>query len=278
MIDLLVFTDLDGTLLDHHSYSWEPARPTLERLRRGGAPVIINSSKTAAEIEHLRKDLGNRHPFITENGSAICIPTGYFETSAQPGDLATDAYEIQSFGPNRSDLLDLLHDLRNEAGFHFRGFADMEPAEVADLTGLSMEGANLARQRLASEPIVWEGSDEALQQFRHKLESANLRLLKGGRFFHVMGPVDKAEALLWLTRQYRATWSQRGWMTVALGDSPNDRAMLEVAEIAVVIPAASGHPLDLSRKKNLYLPEEPGPCGWQDAMNRILDRESAKGA
>lgn len=29
---LLVFTDLDGTLLDHESYDWSPARPALNRL------------------------------------------------------------------------------------------------------------------------------------------------------------------------------------------------------------------------------------------------------
>ncbi|TKB45800.1 mannosyl-3-phosphoglycerate phosphatase, partial [Ferrimonas sediminicola] len=29
---LLVVTDLDGTLLDHHSYSFQPAEPALARL------------------------------------------------------------------------------------------------------------------------------------------------------------------------------------------------------------------------------------------------------
>lgn len=30
---LLVFSDLDGTLLDSHSYDWQPAAPWLSRLR-----------------------------------------------------------------------------------------------------------------------------------------------------------------------------------------------------------------------------------------------------
>lgn len=278
MIDLLVFTDLDGTLLDHHSYSWEPASQSLKKLEEAGVPVIINSSKTAAEIEQLRLELDNRHPFITENGSAICIPAGYFDPDFHPGTSVNNSYEIKTFGPDRSELLNLLNHLRANTEFQFRGFADMKPAEVADLTGLSIENAELARQRLASEPIVWQGSDDALQHFRRELEESNLRLLKGGRFFHVMGPVDKAEALLWLAERYRSTWPQRNWTTVALGDSPNDRAMLEAAEIAVVIPAATRHPLKLNRKENLYLPDAPGPRGWQDAMSRILDLESAKGA
>ena len=30
---LLIFTDLDGTLLDHHSYSFQGAEESLQRLR-----------------------------------------------------------------------------------------------------------------------------------------------------------------------------------------------------------------------------------------------------
>jgi ribonucleotide monophosphatase NagD (HAD superfamily) len=45
----LVFTDLDGTLLDHDTYDWTPARDALDRLTRAGIPVVFTSSKTAAE-------------------------------------------------------------------------------------------------------------------------------------------------------------------------------------------------------------------------------------
>ena len=36
----LVFTDMDGTLLDHDSYSFEPAVPMLQALDRAAVPVI----------------------------------------------------------------------------------------------------------------------------------------------------------------------------------------------------------------------------------------------
>ncbi len=42
----LVFTDLDGTLLNHDDYSWEAARPALEELQRQSIPLILVSSKT----------------------------------------------------------------------------------------------------------------------------------------------------------------------------------------------------------------------------------------
>lgn len=64
---LLVFTDLDGTVLDHYSYSHALAEPMLRVFMRENIPVIPVSSKTRAELEPLRVALENRHPFIVEN-------------------------------------------------------------------------------------------------------------------------------------------------------------------------------------------------------------------
>lgn len=85
----VVFTDLDGTLLDHHTYSFIPAAPAIERLRRNDVPLILTSSKTMAEILELRTLLSNHHPLIAENGSLLAIPENYFnaETNTVP---ATD--------------------------------------------------------------------------------------------------------------------------------------------------------------------------------------------
>lgn len=64
---LLVFSDLDGTLLDSHSYDWQPAAPWLSRLREANVPVILCSSKTSAEMLYLQKTLGLQGlPLIAE--------------------------------------------------------------------------------------------------------------------------------------------------------------------------------------------------------------------
>ena len=47
---LLLFSDLDGTLLDHDSYDFAPARPALDALKGIGAGVVLATSKTAAEV------------------------------------------------------------------------------------------------------------------------------------------------------------------------------------------------------------------------------------
>jgi predicted mannosyl-3-phosphoglycerate phosphatase (HAD superfamily) len=51
----LIFTDLDGSLLDHHTYSFAPAANYLDRLETQGIPVIPITSKTRAEVLVLRR-------------------------------------------------------------------------------------------------------------------------------------------------------------------------------------------------------------------------------
>src|SRR2546423_300740 len=70
----VVFTDLDGTLLDAETYRYDAARQGLDRLREHAIPLIICTSKTRAEVEPLRNELGNTDPFIVENGGALYVP------------------------------------------------------------------------------------------------------------------------------------------------------------------------------------------------------------
>ena len=82
---LLVVTDLDGSLLDHHDYNWDAASEWLARLKQHQIPLVICSSKTAAEIVPLQKKLGiSGAPFIAENGACVS-PGGDYPLADEPG-------------------------------------------------------------------------------------------------------------------------------------------------------------------------------------------------
>jgi len=265
---LLVFTDLDGTLLDHHSYSWAPANQALARIAERDIPLILSSSKTCSEILQLRRHLHNRHPFIVENGSAVYVPAGYFKRGA--GEPIGE-FESRFFATERGKILEVLDSLRKSHGFSFRGFNDMTAEALAAATGLSREDARKANQRDCSEPIQWLDSDRALEVFREALASHGLNLLQGGRFQHVMGDTDKARGVAWLMQCYRNAWPDKDFVSIALGDSPNDRVMLETCDIPVVIKPARGEPLRLEDSNRVIYAEQPGPSGWQWAMDRLLE-------
>lgn len=255
-VPLVVLTDLDGTLLDHNTYSTAPAAETLRFIREHHIPLIFNTSKTRPEVKLLRNQMDNRHPYVCENGSAVYLPVSDSET------------QTEILGTDYSSILKVLNQLRND-GFRFRGFNDMPASEVEALTGLGADDASMAKKREATEPLLWQGSDNELETFREALEHHNLRLLKGGRFFHVMGNADKADGLNFLRNYYHQAWQQKPIM-IALGDGENDLAMLEAADYPVVIPG----------KNNCLEPENPntitaefhGPKGWNQSLLPLLKK------
>jgi len=274
-IPLLVYTDLDGSLLDHDDYSFAAAQPALSKLRALQVPLIPVTSKTLAELQVLAQQLGLQHPLIVENGCVICLPDGYFPLP-ENGELVS-GYRLLRLAPDYTTLLAELQQLRSEYGYRFRGFHDMNADEVARETGLSHTVAELARQRLCSEPLAWQDSDSALADFQQALAARQLRLVKGGRFWHVLSQADKGSALRQLAALYRAH-GLPAFTSLALGDSPNDCSMLQVADIAAVIRRKDGSVMDCETHGRIIQTREPGPAGWNTAVLQVLQMLSAPAA
>lgn len=266
--NLLVLTDLDGTLLDHQTYAFEPALPALQQLTECQIPVIFVTSKTSAEANELRQHLKNPHPFIVENGSALVIPKGYF-----PGDATLeikDGFEIIRLCPTYETIRNQLQQWRKQHHFDVVGFGDWSAVEVARQTGLSAAEAGRAKQRLGSEPFLWNDSDAALATFSRLISDAGLRLVQGGRFYHLLGQADKAKAVQVLLGFYRQHF-EFSPQTIALGDSPNDQDMLALADQAVVIRNHSGEHMDYHGSNPVYFSQAQGPAGWCEAIQLLLD-------
>ena len=70
---LLVFTDLDGTLLDD-AYGFAGAEPALAQLAEQHIPLILATSKTRAELTGLAAQLPGVPGLIFENGAGITCP------------------------------------------------------------------------------------------------------------------------------------------------------------------------------------------------------------
>lgn len=268
-INSLIFTDLDGSLLDHHSYSHQAADSLLVYLEQNKIPVIPCSSKTQLEIETLRNDINNHHPFIIENGAAIFIPQGYFPI--QPIDtIERDGYWIKSFVQPHEHWLNQLNTVRDEFSGLYKPFSDMTIEEIAQATDLSLNQASLAAKRQYSEPVLWLGNEEQKKQFMHVLKKNNVTVLQGGRFLHVCGNADKGKALLWLANTYQQVFN-RTYQTIAIGDSHNDCGMLDIADNALIIRSPIHDIPSLSRINGVTISEAFGPEGWRQGLQHILD-------
>lgn len=259
----LIFTDLDSTLLSHDDYSFTQAQPALERIAELQIPLIINSSKTSAEIEDIRQQMHNNCAYAVENGAAVFVPE---ENNGKSNGMPDPVI----LGTPLAEILLIAHSLRQQYDFAFRGFFDFTVEELMQETGLSAEQAFQAKQRCATEPIKWLDSSERLRQFSDLLQQQGLSLIKGGRFYHIMGDNDKAGAMAWLLNNYQKK-CQETIGTIALGDSQNDRKMLELADYACIIRKVDGTHLQIRKNpERVLISDSPAPLGWQEVMDRLF--------
>ena len=272
---LIVFTDLDGTLLDHDSYDFTPALPALNRLKSLLVPVVPVTSKTLAELQVLTGQLRLQGPVVAENGGVIAIPDGYFEAEP-PAHANEQGYLVELLSPAYERIVDDLARLRQMHGFRFEGFSDLSADAVTALTGLGREDAQRARQRMCSEPLVWHDSEAAFSRFQSALTELGYNLVRGGRFHHVLGQTDKARAIKTLLERY-ARAGLHDVTTIGLGDSPNDLQMLAAVSVPVAIRRKDGGWLEHDIPNTIINTHATGPEGWNEAIQQYLDRHEAGG-
>ena len=262
----IIFTDLDGSLLDHEDYSFAAATQSLDRIKRSGIPLIMTTSKTRREVELLQREIGIREPFIVENGGGIFFPPGYRGLPIEHGG-PRDGYTVVTLGTTYPRVRAFLE--RARVRFDLRGFGDMEVAEIAARTGLSAERAALAKEREFTEPFLMERPEEieALSAFA---TADGFKVTRGGRFFHLTGgEQDKGKAV---RTAYEIISRGSGALptSIGIGDSENDLAMLAAVDIPVLIPRPGKGPLDMNLP-GLIRAVRTGAGGWNDAVLRILD-------
>lgn len=268
-----VITDLDGCLLDAHTYDIGPARAALRLLRRRGVPLVLCTSKTLAEVRALFRTLGGLHLSVVEDGGGLFVPAGLAPTvrlgaarRRRDGRLVPLAVSYPAV--RRAFAL-----LRRRTRGAVRGFGDCSVQEVAALTGLAPAAAGRARRREFDEPFVFEREESRFRDLVRRTAAARgMEVTRGGRFYHLHGRTDKGRA----TRLARLILEQLHGpvVLVALGDSALDAPMLIEAELPVIVPRPDGRadPALRRRVPGARMAPAPGPAGWACAVTTALRR------
>jgi mannosyl-3-phosphoglycerate phosphatase len=244
----LIFTDLDGTLLNHDDYSFKDAIPMLEVIKKREIPLIFTTSKTKKECEILQEKIGIKQPFIVENGAAI------FGLDDKVIKLGLGYKEIRVFMDSIKDEFDLLP------------FSSMSLSDVMEYTGFSKESATMAKNRDFSEPFLIK-DERKLTHIERLAEQNGMKILKGGRFYHCVGiNQDKGKAVKKMVELIGDNLT-----SIGLGDNYNDVDMLRVVDIPILLPHHENRYIDIDLKKDYKKAPFTGAKGWNESLKKVLN-------
>jgi mannosyl-3-phosphoglycerate phosphatase len=276
MSQFLLFTDLDGSLLDSNTYSFDEAKPALDVLRSKNIPVILVSGKTRAEIEPLREELDHQDPFIVENGAAVYVPVETFDFLPERS-RRRSSYHVIELGTPYALLRDVLRQIEDAVGTRLRGFGDLSVDEVMATTGLSREDALRAMLREFDEPFLVNGPPKLIEAICRQIVTRGLNWTRGGRFFHLTGNNDKGRAANILLRCYKRQGRERdlpNLETIGIGDSLNDLPLLLAVDHPVLVQKPDGSYDSDINLPNLIRAPDIGPAGWNRAVRDLLQQAS----
>jgi len=241
----VIFTDLDGTLLNHEDYSYDEASQMLDFIKEKKIPLIFTTSKTKKECEILQEKIGLDAPFIVENGACI---------------FGLEGGDIQ-LGLHYHDIRKFMDEVKE--AFGIKAFSDMGVEAVMEHTGFSYDLAKMAKARDFSEPfLIYD--ERKLTTLEKLAEAEGMKILKGGRFYHCVGiDQDKGKAVSKVLEYYHDSHS------IGLGDNYNDIDMLRVVDTPILIPHHEGKYIDV-QIDNLIKADYKGSRGWNSALKKVL--------
>jgi mannosyl-3-phosphoglycerate phosphatase len=236
----MIFTDLDGTFLNHDDYSFEASKEALSKIKNTQTPLIFTTSKTRTEVIALQQKVGIIEPFIVENGAALFIPKEYQELSLD--ELSEqDGYKVLVFGKQYSEILAFYNKYKSEFGL--KGFCDMNIDEIMELTKQAYSDAADAKQRDFTEPFTIQ--DPSQIAVLEKLADQNgLKITQGGRFFHLIAKTQDKGIAVKKTKQLFEKLFNEEIFSFGFGDGKNDIAMFENVDQAIIIKNHYGKYVD----------------------------------
>jgi len=260
----IIFSDLDGTFLDHKTYSFQKSIEGVNLLVQKGFTLVFVSSKTFLEMKSLHQKLKLSSPFIFENGGGIA----FYEQNE---------YRKIFLGKKIDELLNYLPILEKLFSNKIFPISEMSAEKISTITGLPLERAKLAKTREVSCPFITEKKIDLditeIKNFNEKLTSLNIQITKGGRFYHLISKdTGKGNAIKKIISFYKKKYNNQKIKSVAIGDSENDLSMLELVDYPFLVKKNNGIHIKNNIKDVIKI-DKIGPEGFTEAIKKIIDLE-----
>jgi mannosyl-3-phosphoglycerate phosphatase len=261
---VLIFTDLDGSLLHRETFKFDEIKDYLIKLISKGIFIIPNTSKTEKEILEFNYELGSNLPYISENGAAI---NGL--------DLLNSDLPKELILSREKD--DILKIFKNIVPLNIQNkckwLSEMDIKKQSIILGLEKEKIKMALERKYTIPFIFEGSKNEKKQLSKMIKKKGLALQEGGRVINLTDKVNKAKALQVFVRFFKKNY--KNVKTIAVGDNYNDLDMLKVSDFPCLV-FNDKFTLDEIPINNLISTNKPSPEGWADVIKMALVKINKK--
>ncbi len=267
---ILIFSDIDGTIIDKESYSFEESIGTVRKVIALKIPIILVSSKSFAEIEIYRHKMGIPDPFISENGGAVFIPAGYFEEESEDC-IQKGNYHVRELATPLSLLVDKIQSFKECTANEIILFDELTDEELIQIAKIPADEVKYSRLRDYDLPFILKKTSSLRDE--DILECAaqhHLSIIKGARFFHILLGSNKGRAVEYLIKEFSR--SNQNVVSIGIGDSRNDLEMLIAVNTPVAVKKPDGtYDGEFEQKiPHLIKAKKIGPSGWSEAMNELI--------
>ena len=262
----VVFTDIDGTLIDINTAEYgKKTKRLISIMREKNIPLILTSAKTRIEQDKIRDGRGLTDPFIIENGGAVFIPNDYFpkhflkdikyplkeiemkkidsyknnkskETihgGTTRADKKISRVMVIELGKSSSEIRARLSDMRKKYNIDFIGVADISVEELSNLASMPLDQAKRMAQRAYGETLL-QIQEKDIPRFMRYAQDAGMKLIHGGRFFDVTAGTDKGIAVGILKTLFKNKF-HNDVTFYGIGDSTNDIPMLNLMDVPIIV-------------------------------------------
>ena len=262
---ILIFTDLDGSLLNHNNFEFKEIKNFILNCIKNGIKIIPNTSKTKSEIQVFLDQLGQNLPFVAENGAAV-----------HNLDLIHPKFKFKNntliFSRSIFEILELFQksipiDFQKRCLF----LKDMSPIEQMKILGLNKKYLPFALNRDYSIPLVFDGSRKLVNEFTSLLKKFGMKLHEGGRIYNICDDCSKGKAMTTLIEKLKNEFNSNCY-TIVIGDSPNDISMLNVSDQPCVIPLPDKNNLCHLKDLKIIRATQSAPRGWEEVVRASLKK------
>ena len=258
---ILIFTDLDGSLLDKKTFKFDVIKDYFKELVRNGIIIIPNSSKTEAELLDFNEQNNLDLSFIAENGSSIHRLNKIHQNLPDKIIISRTIDEIRNIYKENISL-----DFKNK----ITNILELEIEKQQKILGLSLDKIKLAIKREHSIPIKFNGTESEKNEFTNILKNSGLTIQTGGRIMNVCDNVNKSKAMSRALKLIKKQLDDE-IITIGVGDNENDIEMIKQTDYPCLVKNEN-FDSSLINIDNLIKSDEPSPKGWSDVIKTALQK------